>query len=131
MTTVDAGSLADLKKTGRLLAKLGTQPVCVLWDGEAAYAVRRNVVIRFEEIIGAVVAVLERIRTVEDEVRATHEIEHVRRRCSAEQYRRRIGGVDETVIGVERNRKERSQLPFECLPLGVAGEDDPAHLDRL
>src|SRR5205823_7098835 len=39
MTTVDAGSLADLQKTGRLLAKLGSQPVCVLWDGESAYAV--------------------------------------------------------------------------------------------
>src|SRR3954454_13663766 len=39
MATVDAGSLEDLQKTGRLLAKLGTQPVCVLWDGEAAYAV--------------------------------------------------------------------------------------------
>src|SRR5436305_2321052 len=39
MAPVDAGSLTDLKKAGRLLAKLGTQPVCVLWDGEAAYAV--------------------------------------------------------------------------------------------
>src|SRR3954469_4681661 len=39
MTTVDAGSFADLEKSGRLLAKLGTQPVCVLWDGESAYAV--------------------------------------------------------------------------------------------
>jgi len=39
MTKIDAGSLDDLRKTGRLLTKLGTQPVCVLWDGEAAYAV--------------------------------------------------------------------------------------------
>src|SRR4051812_3018571 len=39
MAKIDAGSLEDLRKTGRLLAKLGTQPVCVLWDGESAYAV--------------------------------------------------------------------------------------------
>ena len=39
MAKIDAGSLDDLRKTGRLLTKLGTQPVCVLWDGEAAYAV--------------------------------------------------------------------------------------------
>src|SRR3954447_4504117 len=39
MSTVDVGSLADLKKAGQLLAKLGPQPVCVLWDGDAAYAV--------------------------------------------------------------------------------------------
>src|SRR5438067_5678299 len=36
---IDAGSMDDLQKTGRLLAKIGTQPVCVLWDGTAAYAV--------------------------------------------------------------------------------------------
>src|SRR5882672_2122782 len=36
---IDAGSLTELHKTGRLLAKIGTQPVCVLWDGEDAYAV--------------------------------------------------------------------------------------------
>src|SRR3954469_18967411 len=39
MTTVDAGSFDELRKTGRLLTKLGTQPVCVLWDGDAAYTV--------------------------------------------------------------------------------------------
>src|SRR5207253_6038585 len=38
-TRIDAGSLDDLRKTGRLVTKLGSQPVCVLWDGEAAYAV--------------------------------------------------------------------------------------------
>src|SRR3954452_6440694 len=36
---IDAGSRDELQKTGRLLAKIGTQPVCVLWDGQAAYAV--------------------------------------------------------------------------------------------
>jgi nitrite reductase/ring-hydroxylating ferredoxin subunit len=36
---IDAGSATELRKTGRLLTKLGSQPVCVLWDGEAAYAV--------------------------------------------------------------------------------------------
>jgi len=36
---VDAGSFDELVRTGRLVAKIGPQPVCVLWDGEAAYAV--------------------------------------------------------------------------------------------
>src|SRR3954467_5183702 len=36
---IDAGPLDELTKTGRLLTKIGSQPVCVLWDGEAAYAV--------------------------------------------------------------------------------------------
>src|SRR3954471_16088548 len=36
---IDAGAVDDLRKTGRLLTKIGTQPVCVLWDGSAAYAV--------------------------------------------------------------------------------------------
>src|SRR3954467_9449400 len=36
---IDAGAADELHKTGRLLAKIGTQPVCVLWDGTAAYAV--------------------------------------------------------------------------------------------
>ena len=36
---IDAGSVDELQKTGRLLAKIGSQPVCVLWDGTAAYAV--------------------------------------------------------------------------------------------
>src|SRR4051812_9965691 len=36
---IDAGPFDELTKTGRLLTKIGTQPVCVLWDGEAAYAV--------------------------------------------------------------------------------------------
>src|SRR4051812_28441166 len=41
MSRIDAGSFEDLKKTGRLLTKLCTQPVCGLWDRdtEAAYAV--------------------------------------------------------------------------------------------
>src|SRR5688500_10394868 len=36
---IDAGAADELRKTGRLLTKIGTQPVCVLWDGDAAYAV--------------------------------------------------------------------------------------------
>src|SRR5437588_11927449 len=36
---IDAGSLDELQETGRLLAKIGTQPVCVLWDGTGAFAV--------------------------------------------------------------------------------------------
>src|SRR5687767_10861029 len=36
---IDAGPVEELRKTGRLLTKIGTQPVCVLWDGDAAYAV--------------------------------------------------------------------------------------------
>jgi nitrite reductase/ring-hydroxylating ferredoxin subunit len=36
---IDAGPLDELRKTGRLLTKIGTQPVCVLWDGSSAYAV--------------------------------------------------------------------------------------------
>src|SRR4051812_29940676 len=36
---IDAGPVDELHKTGRLLTKIGTQPVCVLWDGQAAYAV--------------------------------------------------------------------------------------------
>ena len=38
---LDAGSFEELRKTGRLTTKAGTQPVCVLWDDESstAYAV--------------------------------------------------------------------------------------------
>src|SRR5438270_6661798 len=36
---IDAGSAEDLRSSGRLLTKIGTQPVCVLWDDSAAYAV--------------------------------------------------------------------------------------------
>src|SRR3954470_22136980 len=38
---VDAGSLEELRKAGRLVTKAGSQPVCVLWDGDShtAYAV--------------------------------------------------------------------------------------------
>src|SRR3954470_17474402 len=35
---LDAGSADDLRTSGRLLAKIGTQSVCVLWDGCTAYA---------------------------------------------------------------------------------------------
>lgn len=36
---VDVGALADLQKAGVLTAKLGTQPVCVVWHEDRAYAV--------------------------------------------------------------------------------------------
>src|SRR5437764_13718667 len=36
---IDAGSFEELQKTGRLLTKAGSQPVCVVWDGAQAYAV--------------------------------------------------------------------------------------------
>src|SRR5438445_12712647 len=36
---IDAGSFEELQKTGRLLTKAGSQPVCVVWDGSQAFAV--------------------------------------------------------------------------------------------
>jgi nitrite reductase/ring-hydroxylating ferredoxin subunit len=36
---VDVGSATDLRGTGRLLGKLGAQPVCVVWHEDRAYAV--------------------------------------------------------------------------------------------
>jgi nitrite reductase/ring-hydroxylating ferredoxin subunit len=37
--SVDAGSLDELKSTGRLLTKVGALPVVVFWDGDRAYAI--------------------------------------------------------------------------------------------
>src|SRR5689334_1998501 len=34
-----AGTLSELRRTGRLLTKVGRLPVVVFWDGDAAYAI--------------------------------------------------------------------------------------------
>ena len=36
---VDVGAVTDLEKAGCLVAKLGNQPVCVVWHDGRAYAV--------------------------------------------------------------------------------------------
>ena len=37
--SVDAGSLEELRETGRLLTKVGSLPVVVFWDSDRAYAI--------------------------------------------------------------------------------------------
>ena len=53
-------------------------------------------------------------------MRIIDKVHDVGRGGAAQQESRRIRRIDEAMIGVERNRKKRTLLPFECLLLGLA-----------
>src|SRR6202007_2708797 len=63
--------------------------------GEAAHAIRLDVLVRLEEIVLALIAVGETVGAVENEVRVVEEIDDVRRGGAAKQQSGMVRRVDE------------------------------------
>ena len=95
-----------------------------LAHGEPAHRIGLDVVLRLEEVVGAVEAVAEDVRIVEDRAGIVEHVDDIGRRGAGEQQRPAGGGVDEAVHGVHRNREHRSLLPFEDVSLAVSLDPD-------
>ena len=94
---------------------------------EPAHRIRLDILPRFEIILGAGIAVAEIIGTIENEMGIVIKVHDVRRRGAAQKQRRRARRVDEPVVGIERDREQRSLLPLEHVLLAVVVEP---HLGR-
>src|SRR5262245_13434760 len=92
--------------------------------GEPTYRVGLNVVLVLVEIVRAAETLPELVRAIEHHLDIVDQVEEVGRGGAGKQQRRRGTGIDDAMPGVDRNREQRTLLPFEHVALAVAVEPD-------
>src|SRR5438552_12550679 len=89
---------------------------------ESAHRIGFDVILVLIEVVGAAEAVAELVWAVEHQLDIVDQVDQVGRRGSAEKQRRRRARVDDPMPGVDRNREQRTFLPFEDVPLAIVVE---------